>query len=230
MLNRLIAVLRATVIILLLGVVLFPVLLAVMILLWIVDVPRKVGQRLDFEGAIRSVLYRVVDPEEMRQLRDELLHILESEIEVENDPDRWGLLREIDRSQREVERRLKNGEFAFSFVGGLTALIVTNLFGIVIGGILLTVVGLLFSLLVTARIIITDTLCYSSVTHRNDPIRRLALLKGWNRGPIFGSGAVGVAILSAFASRDGAGYIGGRWILETYAEMKYGDKDKWRVG
>lgn len=223
------AVLQATIIVLLLGVVLLPVLLAVMVLLWIVDVPRKVGQRLDFEGAIRSALYRVVNPEEMRRLRDDMLHILESEIEVESEPDRWALLREIDRSQREIERRLKNGEFAFSFVGGLTALIVGNLLGNIVGGILLTVVGLLFSLLVTARIIITDTLCYSSVPHRNDPIRRLALLKGWNRGPIFGSGAVGVAILSAIASRDGAGYVGGRWILETYAEMKYGGKDKWRV-
>lgn len=229
MLNRPVTALRVTVIVLLLVVVLLPVLLGLIILLWIVDLPRKVGQRLDFEEVIRVVLYRAVDPEEMRRFRDDMLHILESEIEVEGNLDRWGLLREIDRSQRKVEWRLKNGEFAFSFVGGLTSLVVGNLLGIVFGGILLTVVGLLFSLLVTARIIITDTLCYQSVDHRNEPIRRLALLKGWNRGPIFGSGAVGVAILSAIASRDGAGYRIGRGILKTYAEMKYGDEGKWRT-
>lgn len=229
MLNRLVTALRVTIIVLLVVVVLLPILLGLMILLWIVDVPRKVGQKLDFEGAIRALLYRAVNPEEMRRFRDDMLHILESEVEVEGDPDRWGLLREIDRSQHQVERRLKNGEFAFLFVGGLIALVVGNLLGIVFGGILLTVVGLLFSLLVTARVIVTDTLCYQSVNHRNEPIRRLVLLKGWNRGPIFGSGAVGVAILSAIASRDGVGYRFGRTILETYAEMKYGDEDKWRA-
>lgn len=153
MLNRLVTALRVAVIIILLIVVLLPILLGLMILLWIVDVPRKVGQRLDFEGGIRAMLYRVVDLEKTRQFRNDMLHILESEVEVEGDPDRWGLLREIDKSQKEIERRLKNGEFAFSFVGGVAAFFVGNLLGIVFGGLLLTIVGLLFSLLVTARII-----------------------------------------------------------------------------
>lgn len=229
MLNRLITALRVAVVVLLLVLLLLPTLLGVVILLWIVDVPRKVGQRLDFEDAIRGVLYRAVDPDEMRRFRDDMLHILESEVEVEDGLDRWSLLREIDKSQNEVERRLKNGEFAFSFVGGLAALAVGNLLGIVFGGILLTVVGLLFSLLVTTRIIITDILCYRSINHRDEPIRRLALLKGWNRGPIFGSGAVGVAVLSAIASRKGAGYRIGRGLLETFAQIKYGEEDKWQA-
>jgi hypothetical protein len=229
MLNRLVTVSQAVIIVIFLIIVLLPTLIGLKIFLWIFDVPRKVGQRLDFEGAIRAILYRVVDPQEMRRFRDETLHILESEVEVEGKPDRWGILREIDESQSEIERRLKNGEFAFSFIGSIAALIVGNLLGIVIGGILLTVVGLLFSFLVTSRIIITDVLCFRSINVRNEPMRRLMLFKGWNRGPIFGSGAIGVAVVSAIASRDGMGYRLGRKIMESYAVKKYGGENKWRA-
>jgi hypothetical protein len=229
MLKRAVTLIEVAVVILLLVVILLPSLLGLVVLLWLVDVPRRIGQRLDFENAVRKMLYWVVDPEEMLRLRDDMLHIVESEMEVEDGLDRWGLLREIDSSQGEIEQRLKNGEFAFSFIGGLVALIVGNLFGIAFGGLLLTIVGLLFSILVTARIIISDTLCYRSTNHRHESIRRLALLKGWNRGPIYGSGAVGVAILSAIASTDGAGYRFGREILEIYAGLQYSGEDKWRT-
>lgn len=229
MLNRLQTVLRAAIIIVSLLILLPLVLIGLLIVLWIIDIPRKVGQYFDFEGAIRRVLYRVIDPEEMRFFRDDMLHIMESEVEMEEGLDRWGLLREIDKSQQEIELRLKNGEFAFSFVGGVVALLVGNVLGIVYGGVVLTLVGLLFSFLVTVRIIITDTLCYKSINHRNEPVRRLALLKGWNTGPIFGTGAVGVAVLSAVSSRDRGGYHLGRRILETIAGVMYGGEDKWRV-
>jgi nitrogen fixation-related uncharacterized protein len=227
--NRLQTVLRTAIIVLSLLILLPLALLGLVIALWVIDIPRRIGQYFDFEGAIRRVLYRVIDPEEMRLFRDDMLHIVESEVEMEDGLDRWGLLREIDKSQEKIELRLKNGEFAFSFVGGVVALLVGNILGIVYGGVVLTLVGLLFSFLVTVRIIITDTLCYKSINHRNEPVRRLALLKGWNTGPIFGTGAVGVAVLSAISSRDGGGYRLGRRILETIAGVMYRDEDKWQV-
>jgi len=229
MLNRIATALRIVVIVILLILILLPILLGLMILLWVIDLPQKVGRRLDFEKGIRRVLYRAINPDEMRRFRNDMLHIVESEIEITDDPDRWGLLREIDKSQSEIERRLKNGEFAFSFIGGIIAIGIGNLLGIVLGGLILTIVGLLFSLLVSIRIVVTDTLCYQSTNHQEDSIRRLVLLNAWNRGPIFGSGAIGVAILSAITSINGVEYRIGRQVLETYAETKYSGENKWQA-
>lgn len=209
--------------------IVLPVLIGIFVFLWIMDIPRKVGGHFTFESAMRKVLFHVLNPDEMRSFRDDMLHIVESEIGEGDNWDRWSLLREIDTAQDEIERRLKDGEFAFTFLGGVTALIVGNIFGIVYGGIVLTLVGLLFSLLIAIRIIITDTLCYQSINHRNDPLRRLAILKGWNRGAVFGTGAVGVAILSVIASRGGAGYRLGKELLEFIAELQFSGEDKWRV-
>jgi hypothetical protein len=209
--------------------ILVPLLLGLSIVLYVTDIPRKIGSHLTFEEIIRNVLFSVLNPQEMRNFRDDILHILESEIDENKDWDRWGLLREIDTAQNDIEDRLKDGEFAFTFVGGATAIIIGNVLGLVYGGIVMSIVGLIFSLLVAVRVIITDTLCYQSVGHRDDPLPRLALLKGWNRGPIFGTGAVGVAILSVVASRGGTGYRCGIRLLENVAEIQYSDSDRWRV-
>jgi hypothetical protein len=209
--------------------ILLPLLIGISIILWIIDIPRKVGSHLTFEQGIRKVLFRVLDPEEMRSFRDDMMHIVESEIDENGDWDRWGLLREIDTAQNEIEDQLKDGEFAFTFVGGAAALVVGSLFGITSGGVVLTLVGLFFSVLVALRIIITDTLCYRSINHRNDPLHRLVILKGWNRGAVFGSGAMAIAILSVFVSQGGGGYRIGIGLLERLTEWKFNGENKWQI-
>jgi hypothetical protein len=220
-----------TALVILLTVILSPILIILLalltILMMIMNLPRKVGEKLNFEQSIRKVVYRIVDPEKMRWLRDDMLHIMESELEIEEDLDRWGLLREIDKSQEEIEKQLRDGESAFSLIGTISALIIGSMFSIELGGIILTLVVLIFSFLVSIRIIITDTLCYQSVNHRNDPLHRLVLLKGWNRGPIFKSGVIWTAVLSVIATKSD--YRLGRGVLRRYAEMKYDDEDKWRA-
>jgi hypothetical protein len=212
-----------------LAVILLVVLLAVWVVMFIFDVPRKVGQHLQIERAIRKAVFSILDKEEMRQLRDDILHILEAEVEKDETLDRWGLLRQIDESQEKLESRLKNGEFVFTFFGGIAALIVGNVAGIAIGGVVLTVFGLIVALLVAVRIIITDALFYRSVNHRTDPIERLQILKGWNSGPALATGAIGVAIVSLITSPDDEGFRWGQNILEWYVENKFTGEDKWRT-
>ncbi|WP_217630174.1 hypothetical protein [Halorientalis regularis] len=140
-------------------VVLLPLLAVISIFLYVMDLPRKVGEIVSFDSAIRLVIFRISSPDEMRSFRDDVLHILESGIK---DPgtDRWSLLHEMDDAKDEIEEKLRNGEFAFSFVGTITALLMGNVFGIVFGAVIITIVGLIFSFLVSARIIVTDVLCY----------------------------------------------------------------------
>lgn len=229
MLNRVWTAIRVSVILIAVVSILIPLLIGITVFLWIVDVPRKVGQYLTLEEAIRRLAFRIFDPHEMRAFRDDMLHIIESEIDEGEKWDRWGLLRDIDTAQDEIEDRLKDGEFAFTFGGGIAALIVGNVFGLTYGGIVLTIVGLLFSFVVALRIIITDALCYQSINHQDDSLRHLAILKGWNRGPVFGKGAMSIAILSMIASRGGAGYRLGTELLELFAEWKIRGEEKWRV-
>ena len=99
-------------------VLLFPILMGILLILWIVDIPRKVGRHLAFEDAIRTILFKVFDPEKMQDFRDDVLHIVESEIDDNQNWERWGLLRGIETAQDEIEKILKDGEFAFTFLGG----------------------------------------------------------------------------------------------------------------
>lgn len=199
------------------------------ILLFIFDLPRKVGHILDLESLIANLINRVADPQEMRSNRDQILHILESEIEFEDELDRWGLLRQIDNSQTVIENRLKNGEFAFSFLGGIAALIVGNGFGLVSAGIVLTIVVILVSLIVASRIIITDTLRYRSVEVRDEPLNRLALYKAWNEGALGQTGAIAVAVFTALTRKNSHTLELAIGILELVAVIMYGGNDKWSV-
>ncbi|AJF24643.1 MULTISPECIES: hypothetical protein [unclassified Haloarcula] len=208
--------------------ILTPLLILISVSLVLIDLPRRVGEVINFDDAIRVVLFRFSDPEEMREFRDDVLHIVESENE-NSGSDRWSLLREMDKAESEIENRIRNGEFAFSFAGGISALLVGNVFGISYGGVVITIVVLVFSLLVSARIIVTDILCYEPVKHRNDPIERLEILYAWNTSAAMKQGAVGIAILTAFASRSEQGYRVGIWLLDTIANMLYSDDDRWRV-
>lgn len=227
MLARVRNVIRSLTILIVVLTLLIPALILIFVLLWLFDIPQKVGSYISIEDSIRKLLFYVIDPDEMRNVRDDMLHIMESEVNI--DLDRWGLLREIDTAQEEIEHRLKDGEFAFTLLGGAAALIIGNGFGILIGGLVLTLVVLIFSIIVALRLIITDALCYQSIYHRNDPIHRLAILRAWNKGPVFGKGAVGIAIISLITTRGGVGYQIGTRFVERYCELKFLGEDKWQV-
>jgi hypothetical protein len=229
MLSRLLVLFRIGILVVILLLVLFPILVVFLIILWIVDFPNKIGHQFEFESSFRKLLFRFFDPIEMRSMRDEMLHLIEGSIEVEADADRWGLLRDIENAQLEINKRLKNGEFVFSFVCGIIALGIGTVYDAVYLGVFLTAITLLFSILVSARLIITEALCYRSIRHRYEPIERLCLYRGWNRGPIFGTGAIAIALVSAVLSRKGEGYKFGKVLLELILVWQYEFEDKWRV-
>jgi hypothetical protein len=204
------------------------IVLPLLVVLWLIDIPRKVGHFLRFEDRMRWLTFRVVNAEEMRIFRDDYLHIMESEMREEN-MDRWGLLREIDAAQDQVQRRLEGGEFAISVAGGLAAIVAGRYFGIEYAGVILTLLVIGFSLLVAFRIVITDTLCYTSAKHRNEPIHRLVLMRAWNQGAIRGKGGVAVALLSILVSPGGLGYRKGQELVDRVLEWRLGGFDKWRA-
>lgn len=226
MLNHLLERFLGVIALLLVIAVAIPIVLTLFFVLWLIDIPRKFGHFLRFEDRMRWLVFRIVDAEEMRTFRDDYLHIVESEMPEEN-MDRWGLLREIDAAQEQVERHLEGGEFAISVAGGLAAIVAGRYFGIEFAGMILTLLVIGFSLLVAFRIVITDTLCYKSAKHRNEPIHRLVLMRAWNQGAIRGKGGVAVALLSILVSPGGLGYRTGQDLVGRFLEWRLGSFDKW---
>ncbi|WP_256301142.1 hypothetical protein [Haloarchaeobius salinus] len=207
---------------------LFPLLVLISVLLWVLDLPRRLGEAVNIEEIIRRIIFHIGDPDEMRRFRDDVLHIVESE-NKDSGADRWSLLREMDQAKVKIEKTLQNGEFAFTFIGGVSALLVGNVFGVAFGGIVISLVALIFSILVTARTIVTEVLCYDSIEHRNDPMEKLEVLHAWNTRAALKKGAVGIAILTAFASRSKYGYQTGIQILDFVANALYSNDDKWQA-
>lgn len=202
---------------------------ALIVILFLVDLPRWIGHLLRFDDRMRWLVFRLVDAEEMQTFRDDYLHIIESEIPAE-DMDRWGLLREIDVAQEKVERRLESGEFAISVAGGVASVGAGRFLGIRYAGAILTIVVIGFSLLVALRIVITDTLCYNGAKHRNEPIHRLVLMRAWNQGPVQKKGAVAVALLTIIAAPGNLGYKKGQQFVEQLVEWHLGPFEEWRAG
>lgn len=210
-------------------VVLLPLLLAIWLGLVILDIPRRVGERIDFESRIRAAVYAAIPPDRMKAERDRILQILESEAEVPEDFDRWGTLREIDKSKRRVEARLRSGEFAFSFAGGVLSLVVGSALNVLLGGVLLTIVALSVSLLVAFRLGVTEAVAFTSINHRYESPRRLIIMNRWNKGPLSGQGAMGVVMLSVL-DPDGVGYRVGLSILDRIAQRQYDvQEDTWAI-
>jgi hypothetical protein len=209
-------------------VLLIPVLLCLMLILWIFDLPRKAGQWFNFDRVVRFVVYRVFDPNKMRRVRDDFLHIVEADSKYDDNRDRWGLIREIDQSRYEIEQRLRNGEFFILVLGAFASFLIGNLCGLLVTGAILTLLGLLFSILVTVRIVFTEILYFKGVNNRHQPIDRLIVMKGWNTGPVFSKGIIGVAILSLLPEE--------LWdtdmvqaSLDILSEVMYDNECKWQT-
>lgn len=212
--------------------VVFFILLPILLLLYVVQqfvrLATHLGTSLRPEHVLRRVAFRIFRPEVMRDFRDDVLLIVESRLEEDEDWERWQLLREIDEARERANEALRESEFTFTVVGGILALIVGNYFGVGYLGVALTLVTIVYSVLVTARLIFVEVLAFRSIDHRQEPLRRLAVLRAWNHGPLTQGSEVGMAVASAFASRSEFGYQCGVRIIDIIGEWMAPEPGKWR--
>ncbi|WP_336037439.1 hypothetical protein [Halobacterium yunchengense] len=229
MLRRVGSILQFIFVVLFALLILLPILIVLAVLQRIARLPVVLGTSLRPELVLRKFAFSVFQPEVMRDFRDDVLHIVESRLEEDEDWERWGLLREIDQARENADDSLREGEFTFSILGGLSALLVGSHLGMDYLGVVLTLVTIFFSILVTARLIFVEVLAFRSEDHRHEPLRRLAVLRAWNRGPLNEGGEIGIAVASAFASKSQLGYNLGLILLGSIAGVFHEDDGKWRA-
>lgn len=207
------------------------IILAIQMCLYAMDFPRKIGEVIHPEDAIRRLLFKAVSPDEIRAQRDMFVGMIENEMFPPTENDRWSELRKIDHAQETVVDQLKSGEFIISVAGSLLALGLGNFVGLALAGVTLTMVAVAVSFFVAFRIIVTDLLSYSTTECRHYPMRRLVACRGWQEGPILGTGAVAVVFLAAVAPISESGYRIGISIVEFFIRQNFGDEDpqKWKI-
>lgn len=205
------------------------VILSIWISLWIIDIPNKLGKRWGLENTFRDLLYRIIDEEELRFFRDEYMSVLHPKIEYRDDIERWGLRREIDLQRERAVNDLQQGRRIIAVLGGVLTVIIGDLFGIGWAALSLSIIIIFYSVVVAFRILVVDSLAYSSIPYKDAPLRELAKMKAWNEGPLRGRGGMGVVIASLITSRDSLGSKLGMEVTDFVSDkyIEY-DKDRWR--
>lgn len=212
------------------AIILFILLVAILVLLYIFKLLGKIGRWIQPGRYIERAVHAIFDEKKMYELRDDFMLILLSEVEPEPVLDRWGLIREIEIAREDATDRLKEGENAISIGGTIVSIIVGFVLGLQIASLVIGLTGLMFTVLVVFRTIISDMLSYKATECETLPVDELLLRRGWNRGVIGGEGGVSIAILSIFANSSERGYHIGIGLLEQFAVERYdSESDLWYI-
>lgn len=174
------------------------------LILFITNILNRIGKSTSWDASFRRLLYTIVDREELIIVRDEALEIVRPRVFEVKSLDRWGLERQIDRSRSKAIDDLRKGERSIAIAGGIFAILITNLFGWVFGGLVVSITILFFTLTVAFRVVVVDILAYSSANTQYADLIELLKMKGWNNGPLRSYGAMGVVVVAIFTSTTGA--------------------------
>lgn len=141
---------------------------------------------IDFEAKIENVIYRYYNIEVLLKFRTEILEIIDGYIIECMDMgegekyDSWALERQIVQYKEESKRKFETAERVTTIFGGLSTLIVAAFFNVNYAGIILTLIILFLSILLIARVVISDMLSYDLSDVRGDPNHRLVVKSAFN--------------------------------------------------
>lgn len=192
----------------------------------ITSFPAWLGALFPVDAWARTVINRYLDNKRMQLFRDDMLHIFQRHADIDDELDRYWMLREMDVASDRVDTKLRNGEFAVAVIAGITSIGVTVLAPIQYAGVVLTVFAIGISTAAFARVIIIDILAYDSDMYQEASHEEVAARMGWNRGPINGRGAILTALGTVVVGLDERGYHLGKWFLEAVMAEHYLDDDE----
>ena len=206
-------------------------------------IPEVIGNRISLENRFRRFVYWLVNVEEVERFRDDVLLMMTEHVETSGETatdldfptspvelDEWGLVRLIEQGREDAKRQLREGEFILSFVGTITTIIVSQVAGLAFAGLLLTVLLVVFSFVVSARIVVTDLLAYKAMDVERFPKTWLVMMAGWNQNQIGHNTSMMIAAIFIVFSTSGMGYDLGIRILDWYGNRSHPVEEKrWRV-
>jgi hypothetical protein len=206
-------------------------------------IPELIGERASIESRFREFVYWLVNVDEVERFRDDMLLMMVEHMEDRGEKtvnlnfptestelDQWGLLRLIETGREDAKRRLREGEFLLSFVGAILALLVSEVFGLAYAGLLMPILLLVFSFLVSVRIVVTELLAYSSKGVDGYPTFWLLMMAGWNKNQIGHNTSMMIAAAFIVFSTSSTGYKMGMEIVDWFgARSNPTEERKWRV-
>lgn len=208
-----------------------PVILIISLLTYIASIPSRIGQRVSIEDWVYIALSKLLDFDQMRQFRDDIFHRMRPHLKVEEELDRWWILREMESAIDHTNRTLQSGEYAIVFFLGVGSIFIDrSIQGIPIS-ILLTIPAIILSWIVIIRIVATRIVVYKPELYIEEPTNDLAVRMAFNKGPIFKGSSVAILLLSILVGMNGGlGYQEGLEYIEKAVAMTHPDDGKrWEV-
>lgn len=206
-----------------------PILIVVVISSFVASIPSRVGERIKIVGWIYRVLRVVADDDLMREFRDDMCSRIRPHLALEEDLERWYIVREMERDIQRINTALINGEYAIIIIISFSSIFIEQPIYGISTSVLLTLFALLFSGLVITRIVMVKILLFKPEMHMEEPTHQLAVKMAFNRGPLSRGASVGITILTVLIGISGGiGYDRGLDLVEKYAERNHpSDKKKW---
>jgi len=208
-----------------------PIGIVVIISSFIASIPSRVGEQIKIVGWVYRGLRVVADDDLMREFRDDMCSRIRPHLALEEDLERWYIIREMERDIQRINTALINGEYAIIILISLSSIFIKQpIYGIP-ASVLLTLLALLFSGLVITRIVTMKILVFKPEMHMEDSTHELAVKMAFNRGPLSRGASVGLTIMTVLIGISGGlGYERGLDLVEKYAAKSHpSDKEKWMV-
>lgn len=184
-----------------------PIVVITLVIAGVLYLITKLGMHASPERSVEVVFSKAIGKESIENIRDDfLIAFYPGLLELNfDDLDRWSILRQIDKSRDRVIRRVAAGGLAISLVGGGVSIIIglaTNF------GWALAIFLLLIAIVTSVSLVTIKILTFSSHNHEFDSLEDLAIMKGWNDGPMQeGTGIaliLGVILLSSVFAKPGS--------------------------
>lgn len=219
------------------GVILGSLVIFILIITKIASIPQRVGEWVSFETWLLSLIERIADVQGMKKFRDDIFQRIRPHIKVEENQERWWILREMDRSANRTKRSIQSGEFAIATILGVSAIFIReSIYGVPVP-VIFTVSAITLSLLMMTRVILMDIFLYKPELHLEEPTEDLAIKLGFNRGPFAQGSSVAIALvilLVGIGEKLGISAADsvemGLDLLERAISIFISPSEKWRAG
>lgn len=208
-----------------------PITIVAITIKFIVSIPSRVGERVKIVGWIYRVLTFVADDSLMREFRNDMCSRIRPHLALEEDLERWYIIREMERDIQRINTTLINGEHAIIILISISSIFIKEQIYGIPASVLLTLLALLFSGLVITRIVTMKILLFKPEMHMEETTHELAVKMAFNRGPLSRGASVVIAIFTVLIGvSGGVGFERGLDFIEWYAAKNHpSDKKKWMV-
>lgn len=183
--------------------------------------PTAIGRFGQIEYWMKSVIDSIVGIQNLETTRNDIIGIFTRQAQIKEGIDQWSQLRMMELAIERVNLRLLNGEFLITFFGGLLAIVLGVYVGVQWAAILLTLLGAVIAMIVFFRTILIDLQAYKADLYVNHPAEEVAVLKGWNDGPMVGRGSFLMIPLTLLANRSDFAYQFMLEVIEAHYERKF---------